>query len=248
MFSCIFVFTNCAYQLCSHLFRKFYRIILSSMENPPPTTDLSANDLSFNAVDISCNGITIKIEDISCNYTDISNNVSVVCNKYYIHYPEPSGNRIDKKKTFLTVYSVEEQQIQSGSPIIFEINETLHGYCCHLENTGDIWICEPGYYQVYMNFYHLEPCQFSICKNTTDILPCGTVGSLSGSSQNSNSFVVKIKKSDMTQPCSMSTSGYACLLQVLNNSSMTPYVTLIGSPSSANTIPQITATLSIVSI
>jgi hypothetical protein len=99
-----------------------------------------------------------------------------------------------------------------------------------------------------MNWYHLEPCQFSVVKNTTDVVPSSTVGSLSGSSQNSNSFIVKIKKSDMTTPCSMSSTGYACLLQVINQSSITPYVTLIGSPSSGNTVPQVTATFSILSV
>jgi len=204
-----------------------------------PVTDVSATDIS--ACPISSN-IIIKLEDLSCNYLDVSNNVSVVCNKYYIQQ-HLAG---EKKRTWLTLYSVEEQQIAQGSPIVFEMSETIHGYCCHTENTGNVWICAPGYYQIYMNFYHLEPCQFSLCKNMTDIV--STVGSLSGSSQNSNFFIVKIRKSDMTQPCSMSATGYACLLQVLNNSSITPYVTLIGSHSSANTIPQVTATLTILSI
>jgi len=221
------------------------------MENPPPPPpliDASSSDISLNPVDISCNGITIKIEDISCNYMDLSNNVSVVCNKYYIQYAEPSCNKIEKKRTYLTTYSLQEQQIEHGSPIVFEHNETLHGQCCHIENTGDIWICSPGYYQVYMNMYHLEPCQFSIYKNNTDIIPCGTVGSISGLSQLSTAFVVRIRRSDMTQPCSMSATGYACLLQVLNNTSNIPYVTLIGSQSSVNVVDQVTASLTIVSL
>uniref|UniRef100_A0A6C0I631 Uncharacterized protein n=1 Tax=viral metagenome TaxID=1070528 RepID=A0A6C0I631_9ZZZZ len=211
------------------------------MDNLQEVTDVSATDIS--ACSIGSN-ITIKLEDLSCNYLDVSNNVSVVCNKYYIQQQLTHV----KKRTWLNIYSVEEQQITQGSPIVFEMSETIHGHCCHAENTGNIWICATGYYQVYMNLYHLEPCQFSLCKNTTDIIPNSTVGSLIGSSQNSNLFIVKIRKSDMTQPCTMSATGYACLLQVVNNSSLTPYVTLIGSHSSANTIPQVTAALTIVSL
>jgi hypothetical protein len=222
------------------------------MENPePPSTEPSVNDVSMNPVetpDVSCNGITIRFDDISCNIFDISNNVSVICNKYYIHHGEPSSNALPKKRTFLSVFSIQEQQITTGSPIVFEMNETIRGNCCHNENTGDIWICSPGYYQVYMNWYHLEPCQFSLVKNTTDVIPSSTVGSLSGSSQNSNSFIVRIRNSDMTTPCTMSSTGYACLLQVLNHSTITPYVTLIGSPSSGNVHQQITAAFSILSI
>ena len=230
------------------------------MENPaqPPTTDASANDVSMNPVvlpanttDVSSNGITIRLDDISCNIFDISNNVSVVCNKFYIHYGEPSGNRppmSHKKRTFLSLFSIQEQQITTGSPIVFDTNESMHGECCHIENTGDIYICTHGYYQVYMNFYHIEPCQFSLVKNGAHIIPSGTVGSLSGYSQNSTSFIVKIRRSDMTTPCEMSSTGYACLLQVLNNSTLTPHVTLIGSSSSGNDVPQVTATFSILSV
>ena len=226
---------------------RIYPIILLSMENP------AAQDSSLNPMDISCNGVIIRIDDLSCNYIDVSNNISVVCNKYYIQYGEPSNNTIPaifthKKKTFISVFSTQEQQVTTGSPILFHMTESKHGYCCHLENTGDVWICAPGYYQVYMNFYHLEPCQFSLVKNGTDIVASSTIGSLSGLSQNSTSFIMKVRRSDMSLPCQMSSTGYACLLQILNHSSITPYVTLLGSSSSGNTIQQVTAVLSIVSM
>ena len=109
-----------------------------------------------------------------------------------------------------------------------------------------IW--RTGYYHVYTSVYHLEACQFSIVKNTINIVPNSTVGSISGSSQNTNSFIMQITDEDMTMQTNLSPSGFACKLQLINNTAFVPYITLFGSSSAGNSIAQTTATITIMLI
>jgi hypothetical protein len=153
-----------------------------------------------------------------------------------------------KSNTFMTIYSSTEQQLYYNYPVIFENNDIIEGDCSYDSLTGKIWIWQPGYYYVYSSIYHLEACQFGLIKNG-GIVKSSVVGSLTGSSQNTNTFLLEISEQDMISPFSKNTpfQNSACLLRLINYSHKN-YVTLIGSNSSGNIIPQISASMTFMRI
>ena len=152
--------------------------------------------------------------------------------------------------TFVNAYSTSEQKIEKGGYIVFDNTNSLFGNCIHIPNTSEIYIWRPGYYSVYTSIFHMEACQFSLLKNSQFIAPVSTVGSFFGSSQNTNYFIIQLTEEDMITPAEFSNTGYSCKLQIVNNTrtSYIPYVTLIGSFSTGNQLPQITASITIQSI
>jgi hypothetical protein len=130
----------------------------------------------------------------------------------------------------------------------FDTNSALYGYCMHIQNTSEILIWRAGYYFITTSLYHLEACQFSIFKNKTTIIPNSTIGSLSGASQNTTSFILQITDNDMIMPNIFSPTTYACSLELINNTTYASYITLFGTSSAGNMIPQVTATISVISI
>ena len=147
--------------------------------------------------------------------------------------------------TFLNVYNTNQQQVLKNSPIIFDTNNYIHGNCAHNPQTSQIHIWSPGFYYVYTNIYHIEGCQFSLFKNTDTIVPGSTIGSLTGSSQNSSVVILQVTSDDISQPCPFSPFGKACIIEVYNNTPYIPFVTLYDSSGLGYSIPQINATLTI---
>ena len=147
--------------------------------------------------------------------------------------------------TFINVYSVNQQDVLQHSPVIFEIHTHSLGDCIHLPNTSDIFIWRTGYYYVYTNIYHIESCQFSIYKNSTSIVPGSTIGSIVGSSQNSNVCILQITNDDLIMPISYSPTGYACQLELINNTTDGPSVTLYDASGLNYIIPQINASITL---
>jgi len=153
-----------------------------------------------------------------------------------------------KSNTFLTIYSLSEQQLYYNHPVIFDKHDAIDGDCDYHSFTGKIWVWRPGYYYVYTSIYHLEACQFALIKNGA-IVRSSVVGSLTGTSQNTNSFILEIGEKDMIAPFSKNTpyQNCACVLRLINYSS-SMYVTLVGSNSSGNRLPQITASFTMMRI
>ena len=98
-----------------------------------------------------------------------------------------------------------------------------------------------GYYHLYFNIYHTEPCQFTIFKNNF-VVDGSIVGSPTGSSQNAVTVIVKIEETDLEfYPTTLSPSGLACVLQFRNFISFSAQVLLNGQTGSGFATPQITA-------
>lgn len=157
----------------------------------------------------------------------------------------PSSSTDNRPKTFMTAYSTTEQQLNQGEMVIFDNHETMIGNCAHMPNTSEIWVWNSGHYLINSSVYHLQACQFSILKNSSIIIPCSTVGSITGSTQNTNLFITYISDADINIHSTLSPTGFVCKLQLMNNSEYGSYVSLIGSASSGYTIPQITAIITI---
>jgi len=167
--------------------------------------------------------------------------------------PTPIVEELKKdtpQPTFINVYSTSEQKINTHKYILFEQINSIFGDCFLSPNTSEIFIWKSGFYSVYTSIFILEACQFSLIKNSNFITPVSTVGSMFSSTQNVNYFIIELKDEDMITPFSQSSSGFACKLQVINNTktSYMSYVSLHGSHSSGNQLPQITASITIQSI
>jgi hypothetical protein len=156
--------------------------------------------------------------------------------------PGPTGSI---SQTFINAYSVTEQLIPNGGSVIFDTHNSIFGDCAHLPNSAEIFIWKYGFYFISASIHHLEACQFSMYKNQINIIPGSTIGSISGSAQTTSNFIIEINENDMITQTDLSPFGFACKLQMINNTNLSNLVTLYGSPSSGNSIPQITATINI---
>lgn len=154
----------------------------------------------------------------------------------------PSGisNEI-YKKTYLSICSMKEQYILVDEPIVFEEHTALMGDCMHISGKSEIYIWKSGYYLINFNVYTLSQCQFSIIKNMLYIVKGSTIGGISGSSQNTHSFIMRITEDDIVKDFTNSPSGKACILCIVNSSSISQGVNLYGSSTIGTPISQITA-------
>jgi hypothetical protein len=147
--------------------------------------------------------------------------------------------------TFLSIYSVENQEVLQNSAVVFNTNASMFGDCIHIPNSSDIFIWKPGFYHISVTLYHVEGCQFSFYKNNSVIIPGSTMGSLTGDSQISTTFILQLTDDDMSIPSMFSPTGVSCKLELINNTSFVPFVTLYDSSNLGYSIPQINSTITI---
>ena len=145
--------------------------------------------------------------------------------------------------TYINCYSTSSQVIPTGYPVVFENNNLVYGCCDHSMNTPGIFVWKAGNYSVFTNIYHIETCQFSLYKNRSEIIPGTTVGSISGSTQNSIVSFITISDADIRFQTDLSPTGNACLIELVNTTSIIPYVTLYDSSGLGFSIPQINASI-----
>ena len=163
--------------------------------------------------------------------------------------PGPAGADSESyEKTYLSICSMKEQYILVDEPIIFEEQTAMMGHCKHVVETANIYVWKSGYYLININIYTLSPCQFSIIKNMLYIMKGSTIGGISGSLQNTHTFIIHITEDDMITDFSDSLTGKTCVLQIVNSSSITRGINLYGSTSTGTPIPQITASFSMICI
>ena len=145
-------------------------------------------------------------------------------------------------RTFLSIYNLDEQLVATENNVVFDHNKVVVGSCSHIAGSTDSFFWKPGYYHIFTNLFHIEPCQFSLFLNNN--LVSGTViGSPTGSSQNSLTIIIEITAEDvMVTETSESPTGFAALLQVKNHTSFPLLgVVLNGHSGSGSEVDQINA-------
>lgn len=152
------------------------------------------------------------------------------------------------EKTNITVYSLKEQQIGLDQSVVFESPIIQNGNCVFTKDTSEIWLYKKGLYHISYIVNTVEPCQISMVKNDASILVGSTNGTFTGTSQNTNIFLCQLDDMDFTEKCEKSPSGYGCKLEIVNSSSTANSVSLYGSRMTGNVIPQITASMTIMSV
>lgn len=183
-------------------------------------------------------------------YTGCTGPVGVTGERGYMGYTGPTGPTgpayNNFSNTFINVYSTSQQQINTNNPVIFDLNNSVMGDCNHNQNSSQLLFWRTGYYFVYINLYHIEGCQFSLYKNSTSIVPGSTIGSLSGTTQNSSSVILHITPQDIIYPTHLSPTGFACNIELINNTIVgTGSVTLYDASAVGFPISQINATITI---
>lgn len=148
-----------------------------------------------------------------------------------------------KKVDILSVYTTRQQEIATNGFVEFDFNSAMHGNCYHEPGKSELWVWTPGCYCVYYSLYTAEPCQFSLSKNDSLVIPGSTIGSVIGSSQNTHMFVVQITSDDLNVETGLETPKVACKLQLINNTTSTSSITLIDATGSNNILPQVSASM-----
>jgi hypothetical protein len=126
--------------------------------------------------------------------------------------------------------------------VIFDQQNATVGSCAHALNTDQVFFWQPGWYYIYTNVYHQEACQFTIFMNGA-VVAGSTIGSPTGSSQNSTGLMMYIDATDLTTPTLLSPLGFAAAITLVNHTSFVPIITLNGLTGSGSATPQVVATL-----
>jgi hypothetical protein len=139
------------------------------------------------------------------------------------------------------VTRITDQILASEDNVIFDSIPTAIGGCGISLPSSDIYIWEPGYYHVYFNIYHLEPCQFTMFLNNLPEIDT-IVGSPTGAAQNSSSAILYVSSAAvLVNPTSLSPIGTGAIVNFRNHTSFAPLITLNGQSGSGSATPQIVA-------
>jgi hypothetical protein len=158
----------------------------------------------------------------------------------------PTGANV--APTFIHVVRLTDQTLVSEDNVIFDSIAVKYGDCDISVPSADLLFWTPGYYSIYFNIHHHEPCQFAIFLNENVTLN-SVVGSPTGSSQNSSSIILHITAADvLVIPTSLSPTGFAASVNFRNHTSYAPTITLDGQSGSGSASPQPVATVVIIRI
>ena len=136
-----------------------------------------------------------------------------------------------------------DQILRAEDNVIFNTIPVKFGNC-DLDGlmSSKILIWSEGYYNIYFNVYHTQPCQFGLFLNNI-LVPSTTVGSPLGSTINSLSTICYISPNDiLVNVTSKSTIGTAAILEFRNHTSIAPIIVLNGQIGSGIVLGQNTAT------
>jgi len=153
----------------------------------------------------------------------------------------PHGPPAEICSTFINAYTNIQQKVLNNSPIIFDKFSACQGHCGHNPNTSEMWIWKSGYYFVTANINQLQAGKFSLFKNGS-VIPGSSYGSLTGSALQLIS-IFNVSNEDMNISNSISPTGMACKVEIINNSENYPFITIYSYEGTENTISQNSASI-----
>lgn len=157
--------------------------------------------------------------------------------------PGPPGPPGVCSNTLIYLARETEQQLATEEAIQWSLQPIKVGDIDNITNTSDIFIWKAGVYSVYYNVCSQQPCNFALVKNG-DIVCGSTINTTSGFTQSSILLIMCINKSELSFPTSISPTGFAAKIKVVNYTATTPNIRLIRI-NSRDTFPQMAATISI---
>lgn len=164
-------------------------------------------------------------------------------------YTGPTGEQGSTgsvSSTFIHVYSTTSQLINTEESVVYDAHTAMIGSCSHNPVSSNVWIWAPGYYYVVFSLQHTEPCQFGIIKNGVFPIDGGLFSYAASATHSTSSLIIHIQESDLISENSLSPSGFACKLEVKNQSLYPPAIYLNGINPTGSTNPDVVASLSII--
>jgi hypothetical protein len=152
------------------------------------------------------------------------------------------GSPCPFSNTFIYLDRDTEQLLAKDSAIQWTSNPIKLGDIGNIANTSEIFIWKPGLYLVYYNVCSQQACKFLLFKNG-DIVSGSTINYIAGFNQNSVLLSMSVNNSDFTFPTSVSPTGFAAKIEVVNHTPTTP-VKLMNLNTTDNS-PQMVATIRI---
>jgi hypothetical protein len=140
---------------------------------------------------------------------------------------------------FIHVYSESEQTILTEFPIVFDGVRYVMGGLGMAPFTSNVYVWQPGYYNIQTLFHHIEACQFQIFKN--GVAFGSPFSSPTGATMVTYTSIIYIDASDLTEPTSLSPTGFATKIEVRNHTSYNPAIRLDNPGGSA--LADLTASL-----
>ena len=120
---------------------------------------------------------------------------------------------------------------------LFDNIRLINGSCGFILGTSDVYIWKAGVYHVSYRIFHLEPLQNAIFMNNV-IVTGSIVGDQLSATVLSNTLLLSVSDSDITEPTSLSPSGFGALIQIRNHSSFSPIIHIDGHTGSGSQIGQ----------
>jgi hypothetical protein len=154
--------------------------------------------------------------------------------------PGPTGPFTN---TFIYLNRDTEQILAKKTAIQWTSNPIKVGDIANITNTSEIFIWKSGFYIVCYNVCSLQSYKFSLFKNG-DIVSGSTINYIAGFTQNSARVVMFVNKSDMSYPTSVSPTGFAAKIEVVNHTPTIPHVRIMNLDTT-DTAPQLVSTISI---
>jgi hypothetical protein len=97
--------------------------------------------------------------------------------------------------------------------------------------SSKVYVWQPGYYNIQTLFHHIEACQFQIFKNG---LPRGSpFSSPTGATMLTHTSIIDLQPVDFTEPTTLSPTGFAAAIEVVNHTSWNPAIRLDNPGGSA---------------
>jgi hypothetical protein len=156
-----------------------------------------------------------------------------------------TGPVYDFSPTYIHVYSATPQFLTQEQAVSFDTFTSKWGSTGHLPGDTDIWVWQAGSYFIYTNIHHTEPCQFSLYKNNNTMLG-GIYCSPTGATENGNNIILDIYQSDISEPTTVSPTGFGCKLRLVNHTSYAPIIHINGVSGGGSAGPDNTSMFTVI--
>jgi len=139
--------------------------------------------------------------------------------------------------TYLNAYNISDQVIAVENNFAFDSIRIVVGSCGMIAGSSNLFLWKAGDYYLSYHVFHLEPLQLGLFMNN-NIIPGSIVGDQLSATILSSTLILHVEESDLTEPTSLSPSGFAALIQLRNHSSYSPLISIDGHTGSGSQINQ----------
>ncbi len=123
--------------------------------------------------------------------------------------------------TFLNAINDIPQVVLAEQDITMNKTRIASGNCGHVPGSAKLEVWEAGVYYVTFNIFHTEPLQTALFVNNVEY-PDSIIGDQNAGNVCLNSLYVTILPADISEPSSISPTGFSAQLTLRNHTSFSP--------------------------